>query len=80
MKSRLLNGLEPDLKTTVEREFASSHHLRKRLQEVLRGDIETLQRSMRDDESFNQGDWALKQANKIGESKALLKLISLLEN
>lgn len=78
MKSRLLNGLEPDLKTTVEREFNSSSHLRKRIKELMQADIESLQRLMREDTAYDSGSWPYKQAEKLGETKALLKLISLL--
>ena len=79
MKSRLLSGLEGDLKNQVEREYSSSTHLREQLKNILTSDVENIQRLMREDEGYSNAAWPFKQAEKLGETKALLKLVSLLK-
>lgn len=79
MKTRILNGLEADLSETIEREFKTSHYLRKRLVELLNKDITSVQESMLNETAYNKASWPYFQADKLGEVKALQKLISLLE-
>lgn len=73
MKSRLLNSLEDGRKDQVKGEFQSSYHLRERVRELLERDIDTIHRSMRDEENYETPSWPYKQAEKIGEVKALKK-------
>lgn len=79
MKTRLLNGLEQGLKDEVKREYLSTHHLRERITNLLETDIEAIYKSMRDAENYGEASWPFHQAEKIGEIKALKKLIRLLE-
>lgn len=79
MKTRLLNGLEDGLKDEVKREYLSTSHLRKRITDLMEKDIEGVYQSMRDETNYGEASWPFHQAEKIGEIKALKKLISLLE-
>ncbi len=79
MKSRLVNGLEEGDKDLVTMEFKSTVRLRDRIVELLERDIEGVYASMRDEKSYESGAWPYKQAEKIGEIKAIKKLISLFE-
>lgn len=79
MKTRLLNGLEDGHKDLVESQWKSSVRMRERLQELLERDIEAVHLSMRDETQYNKASWPYEQAEKIGEVKALKKLIALLK-
>jgi hypothetical protein len=78
MKSRLTNSLEENEASEVEREYLSTSRLRRRIIDLLNKDIDALHLSMRNEEEYSNPSWAYKQAEKIGEVKALTKLISLL--
>ena len=79
MKTRLLNGLEAGVQDQVRGEYLSSARMRRRLAEILEGDIEVLYKSMRDDSNYGEAAWPFHQAEKIGEFKALKKIVGLLE-
>lgn len=79
MKTRLLNGLEAGVQDQVKGEYLSSARMRRRLTEILEGDIEVIYKSMRDSENYGEASWPFHQAEKIGEIKALKKIIGLLE-
>lgn len=79
MKTRLLNGIEKLEADEVEREYLSSSRLRKRIRDLLQKDVDSIHMSMREEESYNNPSWPYLQSQKLGEVKAILKLISLLE-
>jgi hypothetical protein len=79
MKSRITNNLEEDFKNTVEREFETSYHLRKRLREMLNKDMDNLFSQMKSSDYMEKENWPLNHASLIGEARALQKIISLLE-
>lgn len=79
MKSRLLSGLEDGKKDLVESQWKSSVKMRERLADLLERDVDALHLSMRNEAQYNKASWPYEQAEKIGEVKALKKLISLLE-
>ena len=79
MKTKLLNGLEEGTKDQVKQEYDSCSHLRRRMAKLLETDVDNIHKSMREDDSHKYPSWPYKQAERIGEVKALKKLISLLE-
>tara|TARA_R110000851_G_scaffold258264_1_gene410703 strand:- start:16832 stop:17071 length:240 start_codon:yes stop_codon:yes gene_type:complete len=79
MKTRLLNNLEEGVKAQVHQEYLSSARLRKRITELLEADAEAIYKGMRDSSDYEKAAWAYQQAEKIGEIKALKKLIGLFE-
>ena len=79
MKTRIVNGVEPLLAEELTREYQSCSRLRRRMVDLLEKDIDAAHVSMRDEEMFKSSSWPEYQASKIGEVRALLKIISLLE-
>lgn len=80
MKSRWFNSLEADERNELEREFKSCVRVREKIIEILTKDVESLQNSMGNEKDYNSPSWPYIQADKLGEVKALKKLISLFEN
>jgi hypothetical protein len=79
MKTRLLVGLDENEAEEVKREYLSASRLRKRISDLLQKDIDGIHASMRNEPDYALGSWPYFQAEKIGEVKALLKIISLFE-
>lgn len=79
MKSRLLNGLEDGHKDLVEGQWKTSSRMRERMVELLERDIDAIHLSMRNEAQYNKASWPYEQAEKIGEVKALKKIIALLQ-
>ena len=78
MKTRLLNGLEDGMSDLIKSQYQSSYKLRERMVEILERDVDNVHKSMRSDEEYGPS-WAYLQAERVGEVKALKKLIGLLE-
>jgi len=79
MKTRIVNGVEEGLANQLRGEFISCFTLRKRIASLLQDDLDALHKSMRDEEVMSSPSWSHIQAAKVGEAKALVKLIGLLE-
>lgn len=79
MKTRILTGLNEQDASELKGQFIASSRLRKRLVEVLEGDIESLRADMARDEHFKSPNWNLIQADRIAQEKAIRKFISLIE-
>lgn len=77
MKSRILAGLEKTEQESLDKDWETSRRLRRRMVDLLQKDVDAIHASMRDNETFNSPSWAYEQAAKIGEVKALMKIISL---
>jgi len=78
MKSKLTKGLEPDEASAVRGAFLEALQFRKRLTVVLNDEVKSLQASMRNEEAFESPNWALRQADRVAQTKALLRVISLI--
>ncbi len=78
MKSKLTRGLEPDQAKEIRGAFLEALQFRKRLTAVLNEEIESLQTSMRSETKFESPSWAFIQADRIAQTKAFLRVISLL--
>lgn len=79
MKTKITNSLEEADKDLVLSQFNTTVRIRKRLCELLEKDIDNIHLSMRESINYSNPSWGYEQAEKLGEVKALKKLISLLE-
>lgn len=77
MKTRVLNGLNTEEQSDLSQQWAGSGRLRRRIVDLLNEDIESIHASMRTDVAEGSASWPYSQAAKLGEVKALLKIISL---
>lgn len=81
MKSSITAGLDEKEATELRQEFVASHHVRKRIREMLQKDIDNLHTSMKNEEYLSSSpNWTLIQIDRIAQIKAYEKIISLLEN
>lgn len=78
MKSKLLKGVEEDQQNEVRGYFKEAVRFRKRLNEVLDEEIDSLHKSMRDEDLWKTPNWELIQADRVAQVKALKQVISLL--
>jgi len=79
MKKSWTNGLDKDLALEVRQHFTSSLILRKRLVAMLlEKDIE-FSREGRSKGGYDCPNWAYKQADSVGYSRALHEIIALIE-
>lgn len=79
-KSILFAGLDPQVEKDMRGDFKSSLLIRKRMIEVLRMKIETHRSSSRKEVNYENASWAYKQADGVGYERALMEMISLLED
>jgi hypothetical protein len=79
MKTRILAGTDTEEQTDLLAQWEASRRLRRRLTKLLQDDIDTIHASMRTEDTMTTASWPYVQAAKIGEIKALLKIISLFE-
>lgn len=78
MKTRLTKGLD-ERDQEIEREnFHKALGFRKRMIDLLNEEIDGLHASMRDEDGFNNPNWAYVQADRVAQVKALRRIISLL--
>lgn len=61
------------------KEILASAHVLERLAEIIKDDIETSQRKMRDEANFSDASWSKYQAFLLGEQKTLYKILNLIE-
>lgn len=80
MISRWFNGLDTDERKDLEREFNSSVRVREKIVEILKKDLQNLYASLGNEKDYESPSWPYIQADKLGEAKALKKLITLFEN
>ena len=79
MKSSLSKGLTKEEASEVEQNFIQAQRFRKALIKNLEDKVEALQVGMRDEENYSLPAWSELQADKLGQTKALLNVISLLK-
>ncbi|NOQ73235.1 MAG: hypothetical protein GQ574_14605 [Crocinitomix sp.] len=78
MKSKLTKGVPQDEKKEIRASFLEALQFRKRLTIVLEDEIKTLQTSMRAEANFDSPNWAYIQADRVAQTKALERVISLI--
>lgn len=80
MKTIITQGLEPDAETEIRSDFISSHLLRKRLREIISDKVDTTRATARKEVNYENPAWPYQQAGYLEREKALLEIISLLED
>jgi len=78
MKKSLIRGFSKEETPEIRGAFVDAHRFRKHLTLVLRREVESLQVSMRNEDNFDSPNWAFIQADKVAQTKALLKVIGML--
>ena len=79
MKQSWTKGLEAEPAGDMRAAFKSSSILRKRLEKLLRDKEEEAIRLARSKEGYECPNWAYKQADLVGYTRALNDIISLIE-
>ena len=79
MKQSWTKGLDKDLALEVKQHFASSLILRKRLIDMLQEKEREASKDGRSKGGYDCPNWAYKQADLVGYSRALQDVISLIE-
>lgn len=79
MKTAITKGLTGQAKDEMILSFDAAAHIRNRLILLLRGKQETARKANLQEGMYENPNWALKQADVIGYSRALEEVISLLE-
>ena len=80
MKSTWLDGLEEDQKKELKGDFISSQLVRKRLGKLINDKIETNRTGIRKKENYEVAHFPALVADSIGYERALVEILSLLEN
>lgn len=80
MKQSWTKGLEKEATTEMRMAFKSSLVLRKRLEVLLRSKEEEATRIGRSKEGYDCPNWAYKQADIVGYTRALNDILKLIEN
>lgn len=79
MKQSWISGLEKDAVGEIKSHFLSSLILRKRLVDMLRSKEEEAVKSGRSKSGYDCPNWAFKQADLAGYTRAINEVISLIE-
>jgi len=80
MKKSWTTGLDSDCANEIKMAFTSGLTLRKRLEELIRGKEDEAIRLGRSKDGYECPNWAYKQADLVGYTRALNDIISLIEN
>jgi len=80
MKKSWVQGLESDAAKEMRGFFTGSTNMRKRLTKLLKDKEEEAYRTARSKEGYECPNWAYKQADLTGYTRALNDIISLIEN
>lgn len=80
MKANITVGLTEDQTKEIVMSFKEAKFLRKRLREMLQGDIDSVRRASCQKANYDSPSWAHLQADAIGYERAMRELISLLED
>lgn len=78
MKTKLLSDLDENEINLIKENFHFSKPFRDRLITVLNEEMDAISAAMRKDESYEKAAWPYSQADKLGQIKAMRKVISLL--
>jgi hypothetical protein len=80
MNLKFTKGLDTERKKEIKEAFVASHTIRERMRQVLKEDLDAVYRDMGREDNFSLPAWSEHQAYRLGETEALRKLISLLED
>lgn len=80
MKKSWISGLDKDMASEIKSHFLSSQVLRKRLMSMLRSKEEEAIKDGRSKSGYDCPNWAYKQADLVGYTRAINDLILLIEN
>lgn len=80
MKTNWTKGLTAEQAMELKKDFVSCPLLRKRLTELSREKIESHRKALVSKEGYANPSWAYQQADGIGYERALLEVISLLND
>lgn len=81
MKVAWLKGLKDvDAKKEVRMNFKSSALMRKTLTEMLSTKLKAKERSLTNEDAYENVNWAYKQADAQGYKRAMSEVVSLLED
>lgn len=78
MKTSWTEGLSPEKKIEIRKEFVGSAILRERLIKMLEGKVESARSKARSGNTYENPNWGYVQADAIGYEKALYEIISLI--
>lgn len=79
MKLNWTKGLSGEAKQDVLSEYASSSHLRARLEVLLREKQIASQKAIISKDAYDSPNWAYKQADNVGYLRAMEEIVSLLK-
>ncbi len=80
MKIKFLQGLDKDEAIEIKQSFIEASKLRKHLVSVLEREINSLHIDMRAEANFGNPNWPYFQADRLGQEKAFLQIISFLKS
>lgn len=80
MKTIWKNGLTAEQKKEVEAIFQGSHALRERLTTILDGKVSSSVTESTSKSSYEDPNWALRQADSVGYRRALQEILSILKD
>ena len=80
MKLSITKGLDEKEAKEARAAFLEAVQFRKRLTVILNDEVRSLQASMRSESSYESPNWALIQADRVAQTKALLKVVGLISN
>ena len=78
MKASWTKGLEPDVIKEIKGDYISSRLVRKRLTKILEDKIKESYTNSILKSSYENPNWALKQADNVGFERALKEVIELI--
>ena len=78
MKTSILAGMSPDMKDALKKEFGETSQLRKRLVVMLEERALQNYKDLMSTNSFDNANWAYKQAEGVGYSRGISEIIALL--
>lgn len=79
MKTIWWKGVEKDQEDSIREYYIQGLHMRKRMKVILNDEIESLHNDMLNESHLESPNWALIQADRLAQIKALKRVISLIE-
>lgn len=79
MKTVWWKGVDKDQEDPIREYYIQGLQMRKRMKVILNEEIESLHNDMLNEAHFESPNWALVQADRLAQIKALKRVISLIE-
>lgn len=80
MKSTVIKGLNEEQARIVNLQFKEATALRRRFTEILDEKIATKRKEMHSKDGYNSPSWPYYQADSLGYERALMEIMSILED